>query len=278
MKVLIGFWRFVLVLLIILGIIAVLGLLFPFCKRKGKARWIRRLSRWALGVLGIRFTMKGGVPDERALDGRIPDGPGYLVCANHVSFADIFVLDAVLPCRFVAKKEIAGWPVFGWISKGVDTLFIDRQNRRAVLEIGNLMREAVEEGTNVLFFPEGTTSSGERLRPFYANLFQVAASSGAPVLPVCLRYTQNGKLSTVASYTDNTPLFTVIKRIVFNRGLGVEVTVLPPIDSKGKDRHQISSEAARMMSRELGVEDETALKEKARLERLQSLASKAASE
>lgn len=275
MKVFTGIWRLFLVLLIILGIIVVLSLLFPFCKRKGKARWIRRLSRWALAVLGIRFTMKGKVPDERALNGRIPDGPGYLVCANHVSFADIFVLDAVLPCRFVAKKEIAAWPVFGWISKGVDTLFIDRQNRRAVLEIGNMMREAVEEGTNVLFFPEGTTSNGERLRPFYANLFQVAASSGAPVLPVCLRYTQDGERTTIPSYVDNTPLFTVIKRIVFSHGLGVEVTVLPVINSKGKDRHQISLEAARMMSAALGVEDETVLKEKVRLERLQSLAPKA---
>ena len=273
----VGVWRLCLVLILILAIIVVLGLFFPFYQTQKKALWIRRLSRYALMVLGIRFELKGCVPDPRALDGCIPDSPGYLVCANHVSFADIFVLDAVLPCRFVAKKEIAGWPVFGWIAKGVSTIFIDRGNRRAVLEIGQLMIEAVENGSNVLFFPEGTTSSGERLRPFYANLFQVSVTSKAPVLPVCLRYTKDDQLTTIASYTDQTSLFTVIRRIVFTRGLAVEVTILPPISPSGKDRHQISAEAARMMSKTLGVTDETAVKEKARQDRLKSIASDGAS-
>ena len=68
-------------------------------------------------VLGVRMTVRGAVPVAQSAEcGVNGEGPGYMVCANHVSFIDIFILDAVLPCRFVAKKEIASWPVFGFIS------------------------------------------------------------------------------------------------------------------------------------------------------------------
>ena len=199
------------------------------------------------------------------------EGPGYMVCANHVSFIDIFILDAVLPCRFVAKKEIASWPVFGFIARGTGTLFIARSRKRAVLEIADAMAGAINEGTNVLFFPEGTTGNGLELLPFHPNLFEAAVRSGAQILPVTLRYTLDGKPSGLVSYAGDVALFTVLKRILFTPGLGVEVTLLDPISVDGKTRQALCLEASALMSGALGVSDVTAEREEARRRRLQAM-------
>ena len=271
MRYIIGCGRFALVGILILIILAAIFLCFPFMSKEHCGRWIRRIAGWIPAALGMKLTVKGRVPDEPAFtSGVTPDGCGYMVCSNHISFVDIFVLDAVLPCRFVAKKEIASWPVFGAIAKGVDTLFIDRSRKRAVLEIAELMAESIEQGRNVLFFPEGTTGQGEKLLPFYANLFQAAAQSQALILPVTIRYTCRGAVSTIPSYAGKISLFTVLKRIVFTPDLGVEVTVLDPVDSKGKDRQQLCRELSALMSASLGVPDATAEKEAARQQRLQA--------
>ena len=140
MRYIIGCGRFAAVGILILIILAAIFLCFPFMSKEHRGRWIRRIAGWIPAALGMKLTVKGRVPDEPAFtSGVTPDGCGYMVCSNHISFVDIFVLDAVLPCRFVAKKEIASWPVFGAIAKGVDTLFIDRSRKRAVLEIAELM-------------------------------------------------------------------------------------------------------------------------------------------
>ena len=273
MRYIIGCGRLALVGLLILLILAAIFLAFPFLGKAGRGRLIRTISGWIPAALGLNFTVKGHLPDEEAFrSGVTPDGEGYMVCANHISFVDIFVLDAVLPCRFVAKKEIASWPVFGVIAKGVNTIFIDRSRKRAVLEIGEMMAQAIREGSNVLFFPEGTTGTGEKLLPFYANLFQAASQSGARILPVTIRYTRDGEVSTIPSYAGKVALFTVLKRILFTPGLGVEVTVLDPVSSEGKTRQALCSELSALMSASLGVPDATAEKEAARVARLRAAA------
>lgn len=270
MRYVIGCGRMAAVGIMILVILVVLFVLFPFLDRKGRGRLIRRICIVLMRVLGVRMSIKGRVPLPASADcGVNENGAGYMVCANHVSFIDIFILDAVLPCRFVAKKEIASWPVFGFIAKGTGTLFIDRTRKRAVLEIADAMRGAISEGTNVLFFPEGTTGNGLELLPFHPNLFEAAVRSGAEILPVTLRYTLDGKPSGLVSYAGNVALFTVLKRILFTPGLGVEVTVLDPIAAAGKTRQALCLETSALMSASLGVADASAQREAMRLRRLQ---------
>ncbi len=95
--------------LLIVAILSVL-VFFPFFQQATRGRWVKRLSGALMRVFGIRVTIHGQVPREQAADcGISPDELGYMVCSNHISFVDIFVLNVVLPCRFVAKKEIASW-------------------------------------------------------------------------------------------------------------------------------------------------------------------------
>ena len=268
MRYVIGCGRMAAVGIMILVILFILLVLFPLVGRKGRGRCVRRVCRVLMRVLGVRMTVRGAVPVAQSAEcGVNGEGPGYMVCANHVSFIDIFILDAVLPCRFVAKKEIASWPVFGFIARGTGTLFIDRSRKRAVLEIAG----AINEGTNVLFFPEGTTGNGLELLPFHPNLFEAAVRSGAQILPVTLRYTLDGKPSGLVSYAGDVALFTVLKRILFTPGLGVEVTVLDPVSVDGKTRQALCLEASALMSGALGVSDVTAEREEARRRRLQAM-------
>ena len=258
MRYVIGCGRMAAVGIMILVILFILLVLFPLVGRKGRGRCVRRVCRVLMRVLGVRMTVRGAVPvAQRAECGVNGEGPGYMVCANHVSFIDIFILDAVLPCRFVAKKEIASWPVFGFIARGTGTLFIDRSRKRAVLEIADAMA--------------GATGNGLELLPFHPNLFEAAVRSGAQILPVTLRYTLDGKPSGLVSYAGDVALFTVLKRILFTPGLGVEVTVLDPVSVDGKTRQALCLEASALMSGALGVSDVTAEREEARRRRLQAM-------
>ena len=229
-----------------------------------RAAWIRRLAGVVPRIMGVRVRVSGGIPDADAVTlGRRQGKTGYMVCSNHISFLDIFLLDSILPVRFVAKKEIESWPVFGLISRAAGTLFIDRSRRRAVLEMAEKMNESLRAGESVLFFPEGTTGEGRVLLPFYANLFASAVATEAELIPVVIRYTQKGEITTIPSYAGNIPLFTVMKRIVFSSGLEAEVQVLEPISSAGVDRKTLCAQTSAVMSAALGVPDATAAKEEA---------------
>jgi 1-acyl-sn-glycerol-3-phosphate acyltransferase len=270
MRYLVGAARIALIGIFIVLILIVIAF-FPIIGDRGRVRAIKCLAGALPGVLGLRTDIRGEVPDRGAAErGRADTGIGYLVCCNHVSFADIFFLNHIIPSRFIAKKEIASWPVMGLIAKAVGTLFIDRSRKRAVLEIANVMAGALSEGRNVLFFPEGTTSNGLQLLPFHANLFAAATETGAPVLPITIRYVYKGKTTDLASYA-KVSLWTAMKRIVTTPGITAEVTILPPILSQGRDRHELCAEASAVMAAALGMPDATAEKEKERRERFAAL-------
>lgn len=254
--------RWTKIVLYILLLIFCVYFVLPFLGRDGRGRAVKRLAGMLPGMLGLEVVVRGELPDDPMLEcGRVSSGVGYMVCANHVSFIDIFAIDSVLPVKFVAKKEIASWPIFGTIAKAAGTIFIDRSRKRAVLEVSEQMSRNLEAGGNVVFFPEGTTGTGEGLLPFHANLFSAAASSQAGIIPVALRYLQNGCVTTKPSYAD-VSLLDVLKTLVREKGIVVEVNVLPVIDPAGMDRKTLALEASRVMSAALGVPDATLEKDR----------------
>ena len=170
------------------------------CEGKGRIirRWSARILRW-LGVKVDVFGQYNG--DARVRDsGRTPGQIGRLIVANHVSFLDIFALNCVFPSAFVAKAEIARWPVFGLIAKSVDTVFIERGNRRSLINTAEAMAKALDEGRNLLMFPEGTTSDGTGLKKMHGNLMEGAVRRHAEVIPVVLRYKTKGQVTTTPAY------------------------------------------------------------------------------
>lgn len=229
-------------------------------EKKGRIirRWAGKLPRW----LGIRVEVEGRIAEEAVHDcGITPGAMGRLVVSNHVSFLDIFSLDSVVPSAFVAKAEIAKWPVFGGIAKAVNTIFIERGNRKALLGIGSNMQKALEEGKTLLMFPEGTTSDGTGLLKLHANLFDAAAKTGAEVIPVVLRYKSRGEITTAPAYVGKVGLFECLWKVVNTLDLTILIKIGEPIrPMAGEDRHSLCRRASAVMSAAIGVADPLAVK------------------
>jgi 1-acyl-sn-glycerol-3-phosphate acyltransferase len=105
----------------------------------------------------------------REIGKRSTDFP-LLILANHASWLDIVVITALTPAVFVAKKEVAGWPIFGWLAKLQRTVFIDRQRRHRTGAATQEIAERLIGGDAVVLFAEGTSSDGNRILPFRSAL------------------------------------------------------------------------------------------------------------
>lgn len=118
------------------------------------------VCRGALRIIGLSHRVEGP---------RL--GGAGAVVSNHVSWLDIFALNAVGPVYFVSKSEVAGWPGIGWLARATGTLFIER-HRRAAISQTRLFQTRLIAGHRLLFFPEGTSTDGHQVLTFKATLFQ----------------------------------------------------------------------------------------------------------
>ena len=150
-----------------------------------------RFHRFAMAVVGVRVTVVGAPSKARPL----------LIAANHASWLDISVLGSVCRMSFVAKSEIARWPVFGRLAKLQRTIFVDRARRSATADVNSEMAARMISGSPVVLFAEGTSSDGNRVLPFRTSLLgaaraAIAASGGdsVAVQPVSVAYTHRNGL------------------------------------------------------------------------------------
>lgn len=117
------------------------------------------VCRSAFRILGIRYVAHG----------KRMTRPGAIV-ANHSSWMDIFALNAGARVYFVSKSEVARWPGIGWVAKATGTVFITRDRREATAQ-KDVFEERLGAGHKLLFFPEGTSTDGQRVLPFKPTLF-----------------------------------------------------------------------------------------------------------
>jgi len=175
-----GTWRAFTVAFLSVCALIEIGLTSPFVRRKlrlrARAEWLHRWCSFACGVLGVRLTVRGSMPRS-----------GLLVC-NHLSYLDIIVLSAIRPCVFVAKRDVAAWPLFGWMARAAGAIFVDRRRRVAAGGVVNLMREAIASGSLVVLFAEGTSSDGSSVLPFKPALLEPALQPGCPITAGALDY------------------------------------------------------------------------------------------
>jgi len=136
------------------------------------AEFPRLYHRLCCRILGFRIAAKGA-PSER--------GPTLFV-VNHVSYTDITILGALIKGSFVAKSEVARWPLFGVLAKLQRTVFIERRVHRAAAQ-RSAIASRLASGDGLILFPEGTSGDGNRVLPFKSALFSTAVGEvgGAPV-------------------------------------------------------------------------------------------------
>ncbi len=185
--------------------------------RRSRPVLVRAAARAVLAGLGVRHAMTGpGLP-----------GGGLLV-ANHVSWLDVLVILAHVPARLLAKREVAGWPVLGWLARAAGTVFVDRARPRTLPGTVAALAVALRHGAVVAVFPEGTTGCGRGTGRFRPAMFQAAVDTAAPVVPVSLRFRlDNGDVTAVAAYLGEDTLWASLRRIAATRGLAVGLQVHP---------------------------------------------------
>jgi 1-acyl-sn-glycerol-3-phosphate acyltransferase len=132
-------------------------LVFPLISTRSRRSIIRRWSRALLAVCGLRLRVHAGAPsahhpysfpgDERAAASTLEQlACGRMLVANHTSWLDIFAINALATCAFVAKAELRRWPLAGWLVALAGTVFIERSRRHAVHQVIQALRERIREG------------------------------------------------------------------------------------------------------------------------------------
>jgi 1-acyl-sn-glycerol-3-phosphate acyltransferase len=229
--------------------------LFPLLRPEARDAMIGFWSRILLVALGVRLQVRhaqgcGATPGEVARA-----DTGSVLLLNHVSWLDIFVLAAVIPVRFVSKSEVAQWPIFGRLAVAVGTIFVERGRRHAVAAATHALAHRLQTGQSIAFFPEGTTTEGDHILRFHANLVQPAIDMGASVRPVGIRYTQDGELSKAPAYAGDTTMGESLWSIVRAPRLTVDVHWLAPIPTDGLRRQEVGNQARTAILAALGMPD-----------------------
>jgi 1-acyl-sn-glycerol-3-phosphate acyltransferase len=144
----------------------------------------RAWSGWVVSFAGVKIEV-----DNRAT---LLPGQPYVFMANHASSLDIWAMFIVIPrrIRMIAKKQLAGIPLFGWVMWAGRFIFIDRKNPVAARRSIDAAGERIHNGDSVVIFPEGTRTRDGTLGPFKKGGFHLAVKAGVPIVPVALRGTR----------------------------------------------------------------------------------------
>lgn len=148
--------------------------------------------QWAIEILK---TLKV----EVVVQGEVARDPSVLFVGNHISYVDIPLLMAhIEKVSFVAKKEISAWPVFGEAAKKVNTVFVDRENKKSRQSARDSIKDAIRHGKRIVVFPSGTTSMYENKR-WKKGVFDIAQQENCFIQPFRINYSPLRKVA----YIDN---------------------------------------------------------------------------
>lgn len=207
--------------------------LFPLLparlQRQIKQYWSRRL----LAILAITIRTTGQ---------HIPTG--NMLVANHVSWLDIFALNALRPAAFISKSEVRQWPLIGWLATKNDTVFLQRGSRGHAKIVNAKIDALLNDNVDVALFPEGTTTDGTHLLGFHAALLQPAVETAHPVLPIAISYLDPmGHITTAPSYAGETTMGECLKAILACQRLTVLLETADVIETRHQSRKEVSQAA-----------------------------------
>ena len=212
-------------------------------------------QRFVCFLMGIRITVTGKPASDRPL----------LLLSNHNSWLDIPILASVAPVSFVAKQEVAGWPVVGFLARTQRTVFVDRDRRHATGAQADAVAGRLSKGDIMVLFAEGTSSDGNKVLPFRSALVGAAqraiANGGADgevatVQPVAIAYPKMLGLPLgrqhrpLVAWYGGADLLPHLKRILSEGGVDVNVVFGPAHRLSARDdRKAVTQEAGDLVRR-----------------------------
>jgi len=150
--------------------------------------------------------------------------PSGLIVANHLSYLDILAISTAAPAIFVSKSEVRHWPVFGLLTTIAGTVYVDRTRKVGTKNANDGIRQALQQGLRVVIFPEGTSSDGREVLPFYPSLFEPAVECGVPITAAHISYELNdGDVGRDIAYWGDMTFFPHLLKLLSKRGLVAKV-------------------------------------------------------
>ncbi|NUO73652.1 MAG: 1-acyl-sn-glycerol-3-phosphate acyltransferase [Frateuria sp.] len=192
-------------------------------------RMIRWWSRVLMRIFGLR-SVRIGTP--------LPDP--VLFVANHTSWIDIELLHSQRAACFVAKAEIARWPLVGWLAASGGTIFHRRGSNHSLAAVMQAMVERLRGGRSVAVFPEGGTGHNGVLKVFHARIFQAALDAPVPVQPVALRFARDGRRVIDAGFREGENFMGNLLRMLGEAPLDAEVHFLAPVPAMPDARRRMA--------------------------------------
>lgn len=228
------------------GFVGFTGVMIPLyvardrLAREGKRsavrdRWLRRWSGTLLRLFAVQVTV-----EEAGSAPRTPAG-GRLVVSNHRSAIDVGILLQHFGGHMVSRADLAGWPVVGAAARSVETVFVDRSSTMSGASTIRAIRDLLRKGETVLLFPEGTTFSGDDVRPFQAGAFIATLKTQASIVPVGIAYASG---SDAAFVGESFPAH--LARMAGGKPTHVAVHVGEPIEVTPKSHAAELAERARV--------------------------------
>ncbi len=245
-------WRVPQLLLHIVMGILVCALIVRWNQRammqQGREPFAHRAIRWwstrLLRIFGMRSVRIGQ-----------PLHDPVLFVANHTSWTDIELLYSQRVACFVAKAEIARWPLIGWMAANGGTIFHRRGSNHSLSSVMQVMVERLRGGRSVAVFPEGGTGYHGVLKVFHARIFQAALDAAVPVQPVALRFVRNGRRVIDAGFREDESFVHNILRLLGGPPMDAEVHFLEPVPPSPDARRRMAELSRERIAAALGDAD-----------------------
>ncbi|ODS64359.1 MAG: acetyltransferase [Arenimonas sp. SCN 70-307] len=192
-------------------------------------RAIRLWSAGLMRIFGFRLRRYG-----------TPLPGAVMFVANHVSWIDIELMHSQRMMGFVAKAEIARWPLVGWLASRGGTIYHHRGSNDSLHGVMHQMVQRLQSGQAVGVFPEGRTTRGDAVGVFHARIFQPAVLAGVPAQPVALKYGQRGNAQTIVAFGERESFFANFVRLLGEPGRVAEVHFLEPVAASEDGRRRMA--------------------------------------
>ena len=201
--------------------------------QNGREPFPHKLVRWwstaLMRIFGLRAVRVGE-----------PLADPVLFVANHTSWIDIELLHSQRAACFVAKAEIAHWPLVGWLAASGGTIFHRRGSNHSLAAVMQVMVERLRAGRSVAVFPEGGTGHDGVLKVFHARIFQAALDADVAVQPVALRFARGGRRVIDAGFRERENFLQNFLRLLGGPAMDAEVHFLQPVPASPDARRRMA--------------------------------------